>query len=97
MKIENNCALELICGVWSLPRAAAPAARARAPSAAGLTTRRGNRGFLLVLLETLFVCLGSRMTYFSSIKGSVCAVSSFCLGMLLDIIPAKCGTSLFTL
>lgn len=53
--------------------------------------------FLLVLLETLFACLGSHMTYFSFIKGNVCAVSSFWLGMLLGIIPANCGTSLSTL
>lgn len=54
-------------------------------------------GFLPVLLETLFTCVGPCMTYFSCTKGNVCAVSSFWLGMLLDIIPAKCGTSLFTL
>lgn len=53
-------------------------------------------GFLLVLLETVYM-FGVAYDLFFFVKGNVCAVSSFWLGMLLDIIPAKCGTSLFTL
>lgn len=40
---------------------------------------------------------GVAVTCFSFVKGNVCVVSSSWLRMLLDIIPAKCGTSLFTL